>query len=89
MTTLKIEKLPPDWSEDEQNYLPDCAVLRHGGKFVGWVTVDFERRNFALGIGRLPAGRPQPTGYIGRGWKDRLVADAIAHLTAVYTKPTW
>lgn len=48
----------------------------------GFVTVDFERRIFSTGYGK-PRQGVTDTEYAGKGWKDRVVRDAIRHLERV------
>lgn len=50
----------------------------------GFVTIDFERRVYGTGYGkpRQHAGKEK---YTGKGWRDRIVRDAIDHLEAVMT----
>lgn len=51
----------------------------------GSVTINMERREFCFGFNVL--GRPRnPLSYDGRGWRDRLIDDAVASLRA--TAPT-
>jgi hypothetical protein len=45
----------------------------------GFVTVDFERRLFGSGYGK-PRQGASDANYGGKGWKDRIVRDAIDHL---------
>ena len=45
----------------------------------GVVTIDFDRRIFSTGYGK-PRHGATATEYAGRGWKDRIVRDAIDHL---------
>lgn len=73
---VKIEnkiELPHGWTEVNQDYMPNCVVLKHSN---GYVTIDFEKRIFSLGQGRPQAWRMSMT-YAGAGWKKRIVADAI------------
>lgn len=51
----------------------------------GCATVDFEKRDFALGITvvRRKIGVPP---YSGKGWRDRLVAAAVAALEKAMTR---
>lgn len=54
----------------------------------GFVTSDFEPLIFSTGYGK-PRQRATATQYAGRGWKDRIVRDAIDHLERMMsdTKP--
>jgi hypothetical protein len=62
---------------------PHCVCIMRpreiGG---GFVTVDFERRIFSTGYGK-PRQGAMATEYTGKGWKDRIVRDAIDHLERV------
>jgi hypothetical protein len=64
--------IPEGWTREEGHY---GVILEWPGR--GAVTVDEERRGFALGIARSKASDK----YTGRGWKDQLYADAIQALT--------
>lgn len=76
---LKYHEQQEGWSHE---WLTDkhCVCLKRptelGG---GFVTVDFERRVFGCGYGR-PRTNAGAAEYTGRGWKDRIVRDAIEHL---------
>ncbi|GGC25437.1 hypothetical protein [Pseudoduganella buxea] len=48
----------------------------------GFMTVDFECRLFSTGYGK-PRQGATATAYTGKGWKDRIVRDAIDHLERV------
>lgn len=45
----------------------------------GFVTIDFERRLFSTGYGK-PRQGATATEYTGKGWKDRIIRDAINQL---------
>lgn len=45
----------------------------------GFVTVDLERRIYSTGYGK-PRQGATAMAYTGRGWKDRIIRDAIDHL---------
>jgi len=52
----------------------------------GMVTVDFAMRCFRPGIST--SGRPASTKtYVGRGWKEAICIDAVAHLSEVLWGP--
>jgi len=51
----------------------------------GFVTIDFERRLFTCGYGK-PRQGATTTKYGGKGWKDRIVRDAIEHLERIMTE---
>lgn len=51
------------------------ATARGGG----FVTADLERRIFSTGYGKPRQGATAAE-YAGKGWKDRIVRDAIDHL---------
>lgn len=51
----------------------------------GAVTIDENKRGFTLGIGGYITSRADI--YTGRGWKDRLYADAINALQDVFKEP--
>ena len=78
---MKASKLilPPGWTaEDEDECNGDRVLIRDTRGLM--MTVDFVVRGFALGsVIVVSAG----SGYEGRGWPQRLVADAVKALRAV------
>ena len=68
MTTL----VPEGWQRDELWF---GVVLTWPGH--GFVTISEKKRGYELGHGSIVYAMP---GYTGRGWKERLYADAIAAL---------
>lgn len=69
--------LPKDWTREEiRGY---GTVLEWAGH--GAVTINEDVRGFALGM--CPVRTKGE--YAGRGWKDRLYADAISALTKAAT----
>jgi len=61
------------------------CIMRPSELGGGFVTVDFERRLFGSGYGKPRHGASTAT-YAGKGWKDRIVRDAIDHLEHVMTE---
>lgn len=47
----------------------------------GFVSIDFQKRSFELG--HTPVFTDRSDTYTGRGWKQRLVDDAIKHFDEV------
>ena len=81
--TVDIE-LPKGCTAEKTHYGPDTVAIflcRHGGK-TGIVSIDFEQRDFEGGCCSVHRGK-RSYDYYGRGWRDRLVADAIAWLKSV------
>lgn len=66
-------KLPEGWTSERYNI---GTVIRGPS---GYVTVNFDRRMFALGH-RMP-GFDHDKKYTGRGWSEKLVAAAVVALT--------
>lgn len=64
--------LPDGWERSEVWF---GTVLHWCGN--GFVTVSEKHRSFSLGHGSVTT---RLSGYTGRGWKDRLYADAIKAL---------
>ncbi len=74
--------LPDGWTEELS---PKFAILEWPGH--GAVTISLERRGFVLGHGvYVPWPDPKANPYTGRGWKDRLYADAIKALQNVFAE---
>jgi len=76
--------LPDGWVAESPSHMPDCVVLFSPGG-VGCATIDYGQRIFGFGYGQPRA--PKGCYYSGRGWKDRIVADAIRELTAIMGEP--
>ena len=74
-------ELPQAWSEEKHEHMPNYMVLKH--EVYGWVTIDLEKRIFSLGMGQPRTWRPSMA-YSGRGWKERIAADAMAHLEGLW-----
>ena len=65
---------------------------RPDGVFICWpghggASIDLKRRCFTLGFdtGRFP--NRQPGAYIGRGWKNALIDDALTALVSSWSVP--
>lgn len=69
--------LPAGWVREERWFGVILMWSDHG-----FVTINEKKRGFALGSGSIVQAMP---GYTGRGWKDRLYADAIAALIKAAT----
>lgn len=68
------KNLPDGWTvEESRSY---GVVIEAPGIDGGSVTVDENARNFLLGVGVVRT----KGNYSGRGWQDRLYADAIEAL---------
>ena len=75
--------LPNGWTSEDLGASQLLLRCADGGM----VTLDFERRLFRAGYST--AGPPTSTAkYTGRGWQQRLLADAIAQLGAVWSTPS-
>lgn len=80
---VKVQ-LPEDWTTE---MLPcrdgrSCMVATWEGR--GTVVVDFHLRGFHGGMHGVHSGVWRNVkGYAGRGWKENLVADAVAWLFEV------
>jgi hypothetical protein len=76
---LKYHEQNEGW---EHEWLADrycVCIMRPREIGGGFVTIDFERRLFSTGYGK-PRQGATATDYAGKGWKDRIVRDAIDHL---------
>lgn len=87
MTDLRI---PDGWTLEPLERLPDHALLSTPSPRRYMATIDFRSRGFRSGYsttGRLVGdewNKPRKK-YGGRGWKQILVDDAVAHLREVLT----
>lgn len=82
----------PRYHEQNEGWKHEWLADRHCVCFIrprenggGFVTVDFERRIFGSGYGK-PRRAESTSEYIGKGWKDRIVRDAIDHLERVMSE---
>lgn len=85
MTFPKNTELPENWVAEP--HLSSFA-LRCPGVTNGAVTINFDRRWWNLGWGyseiskHIPGCTSHRTKYVGRGWQQKLVDDAVAALLA-------
>jgi hypothetical protein len=78
-----IEKrIPHGWRVSWAYSSSKRLIIEHA---FGAVTVDIDRRGFALGIVAMVPR--YSTRYAGRGWRDRLVDDAVKALQAAEGRP--
>lgn len=76
--------LPAGWASEDwggQLVLKAPALVGHV-PYAGYVTVDFSRRCFRSGSVTIGPAASQAT-YTGRGWRQRLIDDAVAWLQGV------
>lgn len=64
---------------------------RPDGVYIEWpwhgaASIDLRRRCFTIGFNSGKFLNRQPDAYLGRGWKDRLIDDAVAALMAPWEK---
>lgn len=77
--------LPKGWraTSDSRGVVIDS--FDEDGRMQGSVTVSEQVRGFALGIQSVHASSVS-TKYAGRGWREKLYADAVAALQAVWDR---
>jgi hypothetical protein len=81
-------RIPEDWTLEPLPRLPDYALLTTSPPVRYMATIDFGRRGIRSGystIGKYVGeewNRPRKK-YGGRGWRQQLVDDAVAHLQEV------
>ena len=81
-------RIPQGWTLEPLERQPDYALLSTGAPVRYMATVDFRLRGFRSGYsttGRLfgEEWNKRRKKYGGRGWKQTLVDDAVAHLQEV------
>lgn len=81
-------RIPSGWTLEPLERQPDYALLRTPSPLQYMATIDFRMRGFRRGyttIGRLfgEEWNKRRKKYGGRGWKQALLDDAIAHLQEV------
>lgn len=74
--------LPAGWTYLVPVGDPDQVVLTSPDR-MGSVTVDFKNRGFRGGFCTVGRFADESVTRTGRGWREKLVADAIAHLTKI------
>ena len=79
---LKYHEQSEGWTHEWLQDAECLCFMRPREVGGGFVTVDFERRIFSCGYGK-PRDAASDTKYEGRGWKNRIIQDAIAHLESV------
>ncbi len=76
--------LPGGWNMEDEPSNEDCVVLLPPNSLgCGAVTVNLKKRAFALGFGAFIFCCDSSAKYQGRGWKQRLIDDAVSHLKDV------
>lgn len=84
LLSLVCKLLPPGWTCERYSPGMNHYIVFSPRRYM--VTLDFDRRclRSGLAVNGLPlaAGR-EPKKYAGRGWKEALVADAVAHLRPI------
>jgi hypothetical protein len=79
MLKRALPGLPEGWAAASHGTRYTVIDNRHGG-----VTIDWQSRGYRGGFGTTH-GKLTSTGpYLGRGWRQRLVADAAAWLQGIY-----
>jgi hypothetical protein len=81
-------RVPEGWALEALPRLPDYALLSTPPPMHYMVTIDFHRRGFRTGcsVSAKFVGEEwnkMRKKYRGRGWKQALVDDAVAHLRKV------
>lgn len=78
-----VPEMPVGWTYEPMIGRRGFAVISCAG--IGGVTLDFERRVFRGGWSFT--GRTEnEIKYTGRGWKSRMIYDAVKWLTGVETR---
>ena len=78
-------RLPVGWVLEQLERDVDHALLSTPSPRLYMATIDFRARGFRGGYsttGRL-VGDKHPKKYGGRGWKQALIDDAVAHLQKI------
>ena len=78
---LYLKQLPDGMHYEER---PDGVYIEWPG--YGAASIDLKRRCFKLGCDSGRFINHQPGAYNGKGWKDRLIDDAVAALMAPWEK---
>lgn len=80
-------QLPDGWTSRKltHNGCDFIEIVAPSGQFSCSTTVDLERRAFRVGYSFTGPFVTKKI-YGGRGWRERLVADAVAHLHGVAGK---
>lgn len=73
-------ELPPGWIMEAHHSFADCVVI--GRLDLGWLTVDFKSRAFALAPDRPPRLGRKPS-FTGKGWQRRLLDAAESYLRSI------
>lgn len=79
--------LPAGWTSEDLGSDQLLIVGWTSVDYKQFVTVDFRRRGFRGGFSTHGAMHSQSV-YTGRGWSQRLVADAVAWLRAITESST-
>lgn len=88
MKDWKDGELPEGWEAKEVRF-NGLEYIEVGHLSRGFVTIDVERRALRPGLSTTGPTISTGTVYLGRGWRDRLWADAVKQLVDLHdTKGT-
>jgi hypothetical protein len=73
-------KIPEGWTMEPSQFAGNFYINRPDA---GTATVDFEKRVYRWGANTVGAGRGSADVPMGRGWKQKLVDEAVAWLASV------
>ena len=82
---LKYHEQSEGWLHEQLSDRHCVCIMRPRELGGGFVTIDFERRIFSTGYGKPRQGATTAE-YAGKGWKDRIVRDAIDYLECVMSE---
>ena len=81
MNEIKFHEQSDGWTVERSNHDKVVFHIKRPNEIGGgWVSINLNTRCFGLG-NCLPRRASWKSEYEGRGWKNRLVADAVAALS--------
>lgn len=78
----KLPKLPEGWHYEQHSGYPEVVHIVWPSN--GAMSVDFKQRTLAGGWCRPAAPGRSETLREGRGWKEKLIGDAVARFQAIF-----
>lgn len=76
-------KIPKDWTLTKDGYGKDFDVLTTPPPIHYSATIDWAHRAFRSGMSCTGPMASAKKKYVGRGWRQALIDDAVAHLQKV------
>ena len=81
---LQYHEQQEGWTHEQLQDRHCVCIMRPRELGGGFVTIDYERRIYSCGYGK-PRQHAGKGSYVGKGWQNRILRDAIDHLDSIMT----